>query len=586
MSYNGSGTFQINTAGQPVVTGTVISSTAFNSLTSDLATGLSTAITKDGQTTVTANIPMANFKITGLGAATAAADAVRFSQLQGGTDKLITVTGTDTLTGTMTPALTAYAAGNLFSFVAANTNTSAVTINIDGVGVKSITKSGTTALVAGDIVANAVVLIEYDGTRFQFVNAASSGNVVGPASSTANAIPTFSGTTGKVLQDNTKVKIVSNNITMDGSTSGTLTVAASAVSGTNTLTFPANTGTAILDYATPAFRNRIINGAMMIDQRNAGTSVTATGTGSFVNTLDRFSYRVTAASKFTVQQNAGSVTPPTGFINYLGVTSSSSYSVSASDFFAMCQLIEGLNVADFGWGTANAVAITLSFKVYSSLTGTFGGSISNNGFARSYPFSYTISSANTWTSISVTIPGDTSGTWLTTNGIGLFVVFGLGVGSTNSGTAGAWVGAQVFAPTGAVSVVGTNAATWYVTGVQLEKGSTATSFDYRPYGTELALCQRYYYAPLNNSGTTASIYSLGFSGDVTSGSSYYGTVALPVTMRIAPTATWVEGTSSSFPATAADVSVVPSRNSLWAIKTANATGVGYYFGNFTCLAEL
>jgi hypothetical protein len=376
------------------------------------------------------------------------------------------------------------------------------------------------------------------------------------------------------------------SIVVSGDTSGAITLSAPAVSGANTVTFPANTGTAILDYSTPAFRNRIINGAMVIDQRNAGASVTASNTGGFVNTLDRFSYRVTAASKFTVQQNAGSVTPPTGFINYLGVTSSSAYSVSASDFLSISQLIEGLNIADFAWGTANAVPITLSFKVYSSLTGTFGGSIANNGFARSYPFSYTISSANTWTSISVTIPGDTSGTWLTTNGIGMLVNFGLGVGSTNSGTAGAWASAQYLSATGAVSVVGTNAATWYVTGVQLEKGSTATSFDYRPYGTELALCQRYYYAPLNNSGTTASIYSLGFSGNVTSGSNYYGTVALPVTMRIAPTATWVEGTSSSFPATAADVSVVPSRNSLWAIKAANATGVGYYFGNFTCSAEL
>ncbi len=263
-----------------------------------------------------------------------------------------------------------------------------------------------------------------------------------------------------------------------------------------TITSPVITGTTTFGGAVASpytgFKNRIINGAMIIDARNAGASVTATSTGSFAYTLDRFSYRATAASKFTVQQNAGSVTPPTGFINYLGVTSSSAYSVSASDFFAICQIIEGLNIADFGWGTANAVPITLSFKVYSSLTGTFGGSISNNGFARSYPFSYTISSANTWTSISVTIPGDTSGTWLTTIGVGMFVNFGIGVGSTNSGTVNAWASAQYFAPTGAVSVVGTNAATWYVTGVQLEVGSAATSFEYRSYGTELALCQRYY----------------------------------------------------------------------------------------------
>lgn len=177
MSYNGSGTFQINTSGQPVVAGTVISSTAFNALTADLANGLSTAITKDGQTTVTNNIPMAGFKITGLGAATVGTDAARYSQIQGGTDKLITVSGTDTLTGSMTPTLTAYAAGNQFSFVVANTNTGAVTINIDGVGSKSITRTGSTALVAGDLVANQVALIEYDGTRFQLLNGNSFTNL-------------------------------------------------------------------------------------------------------------------------------------------------------------------------------------------------------------------------------------------------------------------------------------------------------------------------------------------------------------------------------------------------------------------------
>jgi len=266
MSYNGSGTFQINTAGQPVVAGTVISSTAFNSLTSDLATGLSTAITKDGQTTPTANIPLGNNKIINLGNGTAATDAAAFGQLQAGTEKLITVSGTDTITGTMNPTLTAYATGNMFSFVAANTNTGAVTININSLGAKAITKIGSTALAAGDIVAGAVILIEYDGTQFQYVNLAASGNVVGPASSTANAIPTFSGTTGKLLQNNTSVKIVSNNITMDGSTSGTLTIAAAAVAGTNTVTLPAATDTLVGKATTDTLTNKtltspIINGS-------------------------------------------------------------------------------------------------------------------------------------------------------------------------------------------------------------------------------------------------------------------------------------------------------------------------------------
>jgi len=195
LSYNGSGTFQINTTGQPVVAGTVISSTAFNSLTADLANGLSTAITKDGQTTVTNNIPMAGFKITGLGAATVGTDAARYSQIQGGTDKLITVTGTDTLTGSLTPALTAYAAGNQFSFVVANTNTGAVTINIDGNGAKSITRTGSTALVAGDMVAGQVVLIEYDGTRFQLLNGNSFTNLNVSGNETIGGTLTYGGVT-------------------------------------------------------------------------------------------------------------------------------------------------------------------------------------------------------------------------------------------------------------------------------------------------------------------------------------------------------------------------------------------------------
>jgi len=196
LSYNGSGTFQINTAGQPVVTGTVISSTAFNSLTSDLATGLSTAITKDGQTTVTANIPMANFKITGLGAATAAADAVRFSQLQGSADKLLTVTGTDTYVATASPALTAYAAGNLFSLVVPNTNTGASTINIDGLGAKAITRTGSTALVAGDMIATEVVIVVYDGTRFQLINANSFTNLLVSGTLTYGGVTLTNAVTG------------------------------------------------------------------------------------------------------------------------------------------------------------------------------------------------------------------------------------------------------------------------------------------------------------------------------------------------------------------------------------------------------
>jgi hypothetical protein len=275
------------------------------------------------------------------------------------------------------------------------------------------------------------------------------------------------------------------------------------------------------------FKNRIINGAMVIDQRNAGASVTPTNSSY---ALDRWTFGLTQASKFTVQQNAGSVTPPAGFKNYLGITSSSAYSIGAGDIFYVKQPIEGFNISDLGFGATGASTVTLSFWVRSSLTGSFGGALQNSAENRSYPYSYTISSANTWEQKSITIAGDTSGTWLTTNGIGLSVVFGLGNGSTFSGTANAWAGAQYFAPTGSVSVVGTSGATLYITGVQLEKGSTATSFDYRPYGTELVLCQRYLPAFTNGgtNGYIAPVFIYASTGGV-------ATIPFQVTARVRPT---------------------------------------------------
>jgi len=238
------------------------------------------------------------------------------------------------------------------------------------------------------------------------------------------------------------------------------------------------------------FKNRIINGDMRIDQRNAGVSKTITATDY---TLDRWqAYCGGVSSKFSVQQNSASVTPPAGFINYLGAVSLSAYSVSSTDRFGINQTIEGLNAADLGWGTANAKTVTLSFWVRSSLTGTFGGSIQNYAATRSYPFSYTITTANTWELETITITGDTSGTWLTTNSGFATINFGIGTGSTYSGTAGAWATADYRSSTGATSVVGTNGATFYITGVQLEVGSSATGFEYVDYGTQLAMCQRYY----------------------------------------------------------------------------------------------
>ena len=274
-------------------------------------------------------------------------------------------------------------------------------------------------------------------------------------------------------------------------------------------------------------KNRIINGAMVIDQRNAGASLANTGVAIY--SLDRWYIQGISASKFTCQQNAGSVTPPIGFTNYLGITSSAATTINSSDYYLVQQSIEGYNIADLGWGTANAKTVTLSFWVYSSLTGTFGGALRNGTATYSYPFTYTISSANTWTQISITVAGPTGSTWSTTNSSGFGVCFSLGAGSSFAGTAGSWTANNYISATGATSVVGTSGATFYITGVQLEVGSSATGFEYRQYQQELALCQRYYWK--NNDPTATSTFipcGNGYTFNTTTGTFQ---LSFPVTMR-------------------------------------------------------
>jgi len=312
------------------------------------------------------------------------------------------------------------------------------------------------------------------------------------------------------------------------------------------LTTPTYGGADTSEYLVPvtAFKNKIINGQMQIDQRNAGASVTNSSSGIPTYILDRWGTVASQASKFTIQQNAGSVTPPVGFINYLGVTSSSAYSRLSTDYFGIVQPIEGLNISDLDWGS-NAKTITLSFWVRSSLTGTFAGRLANSASNRSYVFTYSISSANTWEQKTVTITGDTTGTWLTTNGVGIAVWFDLGSGSNYQTTAGSWQAGNYAATSSSTSVVGTNGATFYLTGVQLEVGSTATSFDYRPYGTELQLCQRYYQKIFGQNSTTLYLGRISAPG---AGSGAPLTIDLKVSMRTAPTGT-VVGTWQIFGST-------------------------------------
>jgi len=301
------------------------------------------------------------------------------------------------------------------------------------------------------------------------------------------------------------------------------TVRANAIldaSGGNTATINSMTPTAD---SLQGFRNRIINGDMRIDQRNAGAAITVNSTGTFFP-VDRFFGSGQATDGvFTLQQSS---TAPSGFVNsVIATVTTADASIGATQFYLFNQYIEGTNVADLAWGTASAKTVTLSFWVRSSLTGTFGGVISNSAQNRSYPFTYTISAANTYEYKTVTIAGDTSGTWLTTTGIGIRLHFDLGVGSTYRGTAGSWAGATYLGATGATNVIGTLNATWYITGVQLEVGSVATPFERRDYGTELNRCQRYFVSlsqpRLRGVGDGTNFQRMGIS--------------LPVTMRASPT---------------------------------------------------
>jgi hypothetical protein len=403
-------------------------------------------------------------------------------------------------------------------------------------------------------------------TPIQIVNGGPDGVFTSVTDSgLTNTRVTYAGA-GGLLKD-------SASITTDGTT---LTAAgfSGPINGTVGATTPAAgtfttlTGTNFNSASTFGFKNRIINGDMRIDQRNAGASGTAINS----YTVDRWYYQASQASKGTWQQNAGSVTPPTGFINYLGFTSSSAYSVAAGDYFRFYQAIEGLNVADLAWGTANAKTVTLSFWVYSSLTGTFGGSVLGG---QTYVFSYSIPTANTWTQISVTIAGSTSGSWVTTNSTGVLVGFSLGAGSTYSGTAGSWSSGNYVSATGATSVVGTSGATFYITGVQLETGSVATTFDYRNYGTEFAMCQRYY-----------SVFWVG--ADWVQGSYAAQGVTYPVTMRASPTVT---AGASPLQTNIASIAIPVSSYSgtsgtTFQASSTTANSRAFYFNSYTASSEL
>jgi hypothetical protein len=335
------------------------------------------------------------------------------------------------------------------------------------------------------------------------------------------------------------------------------------------------------------FRNRLINGNMVIDQRNAGASVSVTTTNVYL--LDRWKMWANGGggtgANFTVQQSS---TAPTGFSNSTSITVAGTSTVSGTVYNVFAQVIEGYNVADLNWGATAASAgqtakpITLSFWVRSSLTGTFGGALNNSAQDRSYPFTYTINSANTWEQKSITVAGDTSGTWLTTNGIGLSIFWSLGTGSSYSGTAGAWAGTVYLSATGTTNLVGTNGATFYITGVQLEAGTTASPFEYRQYGTEVSLCQRYYEKSYNLDvvpGTSGAAGSTGMGGSntgTTTGFLGASFVSYKVTKRVAGTITGWDNAGAVGKSSRYQLGVSGSNNQNWTLSSSGTQAFNVY----------
>ena len=450
MSYNGSGTFQINTTGQPVVAGTVISSTAFNALTADLATGLSTAITKDGQTTTTARIPFAQ-----------------------GISSTLTTDSSSISTGSIITAGGAGIAKNLY--VGANANV-AGTLGVTGVATFSA------APIYSSLTASSAVATDASKALVSVTNTGTGNNVL--ATSPTLVTPILG-----TPQSGSLVNCTDLNYT--------------------------------------GFKNRIINSAMVIDQRNAGASVTPTADNTY--TLDRWKTRNGGgAGRFSVIQSS---TSAANFSTSVLLTVTTTSAPSGAEVYGFEQDVEGYNMADFGWGTANAQPVSVSFQVRSSLTGTYCISIRNSAADRSYVAEFTINAANTFETKTITIPAITTGTWLSTNGAGLLFLVCLGSGSTREGTAGSWQSSNIVATSNQVDWINTSGATFYITGVQLEKGSTATSFDYRPYGTELALCQRYFYKIVGDLNPFAGLGS----GVVTGLTTARVYIKYPVNARTSPT---------------------------------------------------
>jgi hypothetical protein len=324
-------------------------------------------------------------------------------------------------------------------------------------------------------------------------------------------------------------------------------------------------------------RNLIINGAMQVDQRNSGSSVSAP-TNTY--TLDRLNTYQSGAGAYSVQQQT-SVTPVGfGFAAKINVDTVDS-SIAAGDYYMLTYNFEGHDTAQLEFGTSSAKTVTLSFYVRSSLTGTFSGAINNNASNRAYTFEYTIDSANTWERKTITVAGDQSGTWVgAVNTKSIKIRWAFAMGSTYANTAGSWAAGDYYGTSNQVNLMATLNNTFYITGVQFEVGDVATPFEHEDIGTTVRKCQRYFF---KWDETVSGDGALWGAQVVALGTNYVRTpVFFPVRMRTTPSASGVTYNSSS--GTVSVQLLTPNGATLFANATLG--GSGYFNGNWAMSAEL
>lgn len=323
-------------------------------------------------------------------------------------------------------------------------------------------------------------------------------------------------------------------------------------------------GSSALLPAGLGFRNKIINGAMVVAQR--GTSA-VTGSSSAQYPVDRFLV-YNGTGTVTFQQSS---TAPTGFSNSMVATVTATGSYGTSGYTQIGHAIEGYNVADLSWGTSGAKPIVISFWCRASVTGAYNVAVQNGGQTRSYVTTFTVNAANTWEYKTIYVNGDTTGTWATDNTAGMRIWFNLGLGSNFDTTANTWTAGSFYSTSGAVDFAANSGATFYLTGVQLEQNYQPTPFEQRPYGVELALCQRYYeqQGTLATSGSYLLVNAL-----YVASTTWYVNASYKVTKRAAVTPTvYTSGTFAGI-----DKTFVDGFNAYWYSN-------GVMFG-FTASAEL